>query len=540
MKTIKFGLAQINTTVGDIAGNGEKISGYINRAEENGCHIVIFPELTVTGYPPEDLLLKKGFISDNLSELKKIARSVRGIKAVVGFVDRDKNGIYNAAALLGGGKIEGIYRKHSLPNYGVFDEKRYFKRGGKPFIFSLEGAKAALSICEDIWEDSPVMKKSRGKADYLINISASPYHAEKWKIRQRIFSAAAVRQKAELIYVNLTGGQDELVFDGHSLIINKKGKIEYQMTQFREALAVVSDRPGTRAKPANREKYEPLSMEEEVYEALKTGTRDYLHKNGFKKALIALSGGIDSAIVTAIACDALGAENVETVFMPTEFSSKESHDDAQKLAKNFGCGFRVISIQKLFEGYLKLLEPEFKGTKMDITEENLQARIRGNIIMALSNKYGWLVLTTGNKSEMSTGYATLYGDMAGGFAVLKDVPKTLVYRLCEMRNKKEGRDIIPANILTKAPTAELKHNQKDQDTLPPYSLLERIIKDYIEMDMVFKDLKGKYENEMLRKVIKMMDLSEYKRRQAPPGIKITPKAFGRDRRMPITNKYRQI
>lgn len=539
MKKIKFGLAQVNTTVGDITGNTEKVSSYIKRARDQGCSIVIFPELTITGYPPEDLLLKKRFISDNIAALGKAARFAKGITAVVGFVDRDKYGIYNAAALIQGGKVRGIYRKHSLPNYGVFDEKRYFKKGNEPFIFTFEGAKIALSICEDIWEDSAVMKKSRGKADYLINISASPYHAGKWKVRQRIFSAAAVRQKAELIYVNLTGGQDELVFDGHSLIINKQGKIEYQMPQFSEALAVVSDMPGTRAKPESREKYEPLSMGEEVYEALKTGTRDYLYKNGFKKALVALSGGIDSAIVTAIACDALGPDNVETVFMPTEFSSKESHDDAEKLAANFGCGFRVIQIQTLFEGYLKLLEPEFTGMKRDITEENLQARIRGNIIMALSNKFGWLVLTTGNKSEMSTGYATLYGDMAGGFAVLKDVPKTLVYSLCEMRNRKSGTDIIPKNILKKAPTAELKHNQKDQDTLPPYSLLDKIIEDYIEKDMVFGDLKGKYENEMLRKVIRMMDLSEYKRRQAPPGIKITPKAFGRDRRMPITNKYKQ-
>ena len=537
---IRFGLAQINATVGDIEGNTEKIISRTKEAKIQGCDIVIFPELFVTGYPPEDLLLKKAFVSSNLTAIKKAAAYARGIVAVAGFVDRDKKGIYNAAALMKNGKIEGVYRKHSLPNYGVFDEKRYFKRGEKHFIFSLKGAKIALSICEDIWQDSPVMKKSRGKADYLINISASPYHAEKWKVRQKIFSAAAVRQKAELIYVNLTGGQDELVFDGHSLIINKHGIIEYQMPQFTEALAVVCDTPGVKAKPESRQKYTPLSREEEVYEALKMGTRDYLAKNGFKKALIALSGGVDSALVAAIACDALGPENVEAVFMPTEFSSKSSYEDAKKLAGNFGCGFRVISIQGLFKEYLKLLKPEFTGTKRDITEENLQARIRGNIIMALSNKYGWIVLTTGNKSEMSTGYATLYGDMAGGFAVLKDVPKMVVYSLCVMRNKKAGREIIPENIITKAPTAELKHNQKDQDTLPPYGLLDRIIKDYVEKDMVFSDLKGKYENEMLRKVIRMMDLSEYKRRQAPPGIKITPKAFGRDRRMPITNKYKQI
>lgn len=537
---IKFGLAQINATVGDIGGNAEKITSLIREAKEQGCDIVIFPELSITGYPPEDLLLKKAFISSNLSAIKKVAASARGIVSVAGFVDRDKNGIYNAAALMKNGKIAGVYRKHSLPNYGVFDEKRYFKRGEKPFIFSIKGAKMVLSICEDIWQDSRVMKKCRGKADYLINISASPYYAGKWKVRQRIFSAAAVRQKAELIYVNLTGGQDELVFDGHSLIINRYGKIEYQMPQFTEELAVVCGRPGDWVKPEKGGKNRPLRGEEEVYEALKTGTRDYLAKNGFKKALIALSGGIDSVLVTAIACDAIGPGNVETVFMPTEFSSAASYDDAKKTAANFGCGFRVIPVQRLFEAYLKLLAPEFAGTKRDTTEENLQARIRGNIIMALSNKYGWLVLTTGNKSEMSTGYATLYGDMAGGFAVLKDVPKTLVYALCKMKNKKAGRDIIPANIITKAPTAELKHNQKDQDTLPAYELLDRILKDYIEKDMVFSDLKGKYENETLKKVIRMMDFSEYKRRQAPPGIKITPKAFGRDRRMPITNKYRQV
>jgi len=378
----------------------------------------------------------------------------------------------------------------------------------------------------------------------MLNLSASPYHTEKWKQRFSMLKKKAVYYRANLLYCNLVGGQDELVFDGHSLVIDKKGRMKAQAWQFAEYDLVI-DMNAKREASSKAEKsvvipaYKPIPKDEEIYEALKLGVRDYVVKNGFKKVLVALSGGVDSALVTAIACDALGRDNVTVIFMPSKFSSKESLRDAEKLSENLGLKLKIIPIQKIADLYLDVLEPEFRGMPQDITEENLQARIRGNLIMAMSNKFNWLVLTTGNKSEMSTGYATLYGDMAGGFAVIKDVPKTVVYRLCGMRNKKAGFDLIPENIIRKAPTAELRHNQKDQDTLPPYSLLDEIIEDYIENDLTMSELKGRYPLETLRKVIRMIDLSEYKRRQAPPGVKITPKSFGRDRRMPITNKYRE-
>jgi NAD+ synthase (glutamine-hydrolysing) len=532
-KNISFFMAQINTTVGDIAGNTDIIIKKIGDAKKAGAQCVIFPEMAVTGYPPEDLLYKKRFIDANLAALRRIAGFARGITAVVGFVDRVKGKLYNSAAVLSGGRVGQIYHKINLPNYGVFDEKRYFADGDKAVVFETAGAKIGLSICEDIWVDCPAIRRASKKMDFLVNISASPYHMLKWKQRVSEFSRRARQYNTKLLYCNMTGGQDELVFDGHSLVFDEKGRVLSHGKQFEEQDFIFNF--GTAAE----KKETPYSVEREVYEALKTATRDYIIKNGFKKAVLGLSGGVDSALVAVIAVDALGSENVNLIFMPSKFSSKESFDDAKKLSGNLGIKLMTIPIQKTFDVLLDELSGEFRGTKSGTAEENLQARIRGNINMAFSNKFNWLVLTTGNKSEMSTGYATLYGDMAGGFAVIKDLPKTLVYRVARMRNEMAGYALIPENIMTKAPTAELRFNQKDTDSLPEYEILDKIIEDYIEKDLTYGDLKGKYDDETLRRVIRLIDINEYKRRQAPPGVKITPKAFGRDRRMPITNKYRE-
>ncbi|MEI7541830.1 MAG: NAD+ synthase [bacterium] len=548
---IRFFLAQLNITVGDISGNKNLIIHKIKEASRAGADIIIFPEMTITGYPPEDLLHKKRFVDSNLKALKEIAYETRGITAVVGYVNSKKDGLYNSAAVLADGKILASYDKINLPNYGVFDEKRYFKAGNKGLIFKVKGTNMGLSICEDLWQPCAVLEKQKRKMDFLINMSASPYHMEKWKERTDVFKKQAKKYGVIIVYCNLVGGQDELVFDGHSLVINEKGSILLHGSQFKEK-DMVFELPSNnkikkeklqvsveKTKILQPEKYEPFSLEEEVYEALVMGTHDYVKKNGFKKVVLGLSGGIDSALVAVIAADALGAENVNLVFMPSKFSSVESHDDAEQLSNNLKIKMKNIDIQETVDTLLGHLKHEFKNTKTDTTEENLQARIRGNINMALSNKFNWLVLTTGNKSEMSTGYATLYGDMAGGFAVIKDVPKTLVYRISKMINNKAGKQLIPENIINKAPTAELKFNQKDSDSLPEYEVLDKIIEDYVENDKTYGDLKGKYDDEILRRVIRLIDINEYKRRQAPPGIKITPKAFGRDRRMPITNKYRE-
>jgi NAD+ synthase (glutamine-hydrolysing) len=531
---IKCFIAQLNTTVGDIENNTKKIINLIDDAKNNGCDLIIFPELTITGYPPEDLLLKDNFIKSNINALEKIAKNTDDITAIVGFVSKKKDKRYNSAAILQNGRIQNIYHKIYLPNYGVFDEKRYFEPGNKPVVVKIKNKKFAITICEDLWVENLYLKKLKNRIDYIINISASPYYMQKWKERVEVFKKRTNDYNAGIIFCNLIGGQDELVFDGHSLFMKKNGQVILYGPQFMENNVIFK---------LNQNKknilpgYTPLPKVEEVYEALKLGTADYIRKNGFKKVIIGLSGGIDSALVATIAAHTLGKENVNLLFMPTKFTSKESFDDAKKLCMNLGIDLKIIPIQKIFDLYLKELNKHFKGTKMDKTEENLQARIRGNVIMAFSNKFNYLVLTTGNKSEMSTGYATLYGDMAGGFAVLKDVPKTLVYEISGFINKKSGFDLIPENILKKHPTAELKYNQKDQDTLPPYAVLDKIIEDYIEKDKTYTDLKNKYDSKTLKNVIKMIDLSEYKRRQAPPGIKITPKAFGKDRRMPITNKY---
>jgi len=553
---IRIALAQINCRVGDLEANCSKIRYYLKRCEDAGVDIACFPELAVTGYPPEDLLLKPKFIADNIHELKQLAGEVRDIVAVIGFVDRHGGSLYNAAAIVYKGKIRGIYHKMFLPNYGVFDEERYFEPGEKTMVFNYGGLVFAVNICEDIWhKDGPAMMHAKLGAKLVLNINASPYYAGKVKLRESILRVQAKKSRVDIAYVNLSGGQDELVFDGQSMVVSAKGNIIQKAAAFEEDLLmvdlkVVPARAGSKKVillekyPALRKKpklpkrhFQALTAPEEVYRALVLGVKDYAGKNGFGKAVIGVSGGIDSALVASVAADALGKDNVTGVFMPTHYSSPESEIDAKQLCRNLGIQFINISIEQAYKMYLMILEPHFAGLERNITEENLQARIRGNILMALSNKFHWLVLTTGNKSEMSTGYATLYGDMAGGLAVVKDVPKTLVYKICRWKNS--VHQIIPERIFTKPPTAELRHNQKDEDTLPPYAELDPILKAYVEEDKELNQIvKSGFKKETVLDVMRLVDRSEYKRRQSPPGIKITPKAFGRDRRMPITNGYK--
>lgn len=574
MKTFRIALAQVNPTVGDLSGNVKKICSYIRKARTLKADIVAFPELAITGYPPEDLLLKQHFIEDNLQALDEVRAKTEDITVLVGFVDRDR-GLYNAAALISDRMLVDVYHKKHLPNYGVFDEYRYFKPGTRYPVYNLGGVLLGVNICEDIWhEKGPAKIQALSGAEIIININASPYHVGKLMIREDLLSTRAREYMASIIYVNMVGGQDELVFDGGSLVVDRNGDIIGRGRQFREEMIVVDVKVQGEAgkvsyknrkernallkddeyienieisfarkkgpKPVVRQrKFIQMSEDEEVYNALLLGTRDYVYKNGFRNVVIGMSGGIDSALVTTIAVDALGRENVHGLFMPSKFTSTESYEDAYVHAKNIGIKIVTMPIDSILKGYLKILSEPFKGMQPDITEENLQARIRGNMLMAFSNKFGWLVLTTGNKSEMSVGYATLYGDMAGGFAVIKDVPKTMVYKLCRWRNDREGLDLIPQRILWKEPTAELKQDQRDTDTLPPYPVLDPILKAYVEEDRSFEEIiKMECDIECVQKVISMIDHAEYKRRQAPPGIKITPRAFGKDRRFPITNKYR--
>lgn len=574
MRTLRLALAQINPTVGDLEGNTEKIISYIRKAGDYSADIVAFPELAVTGYPPEDLLLKPQFIKDNLDALRQIREEVWGMTAIVGFVDR-RDDIYNAAAVIHNRTVTDVYHKMYLPNYGVFDEYRYFQVGTRFPIYNIGDTKVGVNICEDIWyPEGPAHIQSLFGAEVIININASPYHIGKSAFREKMLSTRATDNAVIVAYLNIVGGQDELVFDGHSLVFDENGEIICRGKQFREDLILVDLNleavfmkrlrdPRRRQKVAAMEKEgiekivvsrettqkegKPLPekkdciMEkiEEVYNALVLGTSDYIIKNNFKSVVIGLSGGIDSSLVAAIAVDALGKDNVKALFMPSPFTSKESREDALVLAGNLGIELIEVSIADIYNTYLTKLEDRFKGAPPDTAEENLQARIRGNMLMAFSNKFGWLVLTTGNKSEMSVGYATLYGDMAGGFAVIKDVPKTMVYELCKWKNKKEGRGLIPERVLTKEPSAELKPGQKDTDILPPYQALDPILKAYVEDEKSFREIISLgCDVESVEKVIKMIDRSEYKRRQSPPGIKITRRAFGRDWRFPITNKYR--
>ena len=530
----------MNTTVGDFSSNREKIIKALIFARDKKCQVVVFPEMTLTGYPPEDLLFKKSFIDENTRTLRALESHTRGLLAVVGFADLDRKTkqLYNAAAVFLNGKLTSVYRKNKLPNYGVFDEKRYFSEGGKPLIVRAFGRRWGISICEDIWDKQSFVyrREYSGKVDCLINISASPYHYKKQKERKELLKKLTAATKSWVVYLNLVGGQDELVFDGGSLVVDPRGKVFAEAAQFEEELRVV-DLPAP-GKTAPASKIKNLSEEEEVYLALKLGTGDYVTKNGFKKAVIGLSGGIDSALVASIAVDALGPENVIGVTMPSPHTSQETYQDSKLLASRLGIRCLEFRIDSLFSEYKKVLESVFAGHAENITEENLQARIRGTLLMALSNKFGYLVLTTGNKSEFATGYCTLYGDMAGGFAVIKDVPKTLIFRLARWRNQRASREIIPDSIIRRAPTAELRFNQKDQDNLPLYELLDPFIDAYVEKDVPLEKIipKGMESREALR-VARLIDQNEYKRRQSPPGIKITPRAFGRDRRMPITNRF---
>lgn len=569
-------MAQINPTVGDLSGNSRKILAYVERAKKKAADLVVFPELALTGYPPEDLLLKPGFVDDNMRCLKGLGRRVHGITVVVGFVDRSDD-IYNAAAVIHSGRVVDVYHKMYLPNYGVFDERRYFQAGKTPLVFMLHGVKVGVGICEDIWyPDGPARTQALYGAELIVNINASPYHIGKDRIREEMLTTRALDNGVIIAYNNMVGGQDELVFDGRGIIIDEAGDVVAKGRPFVEDLVIAdldidaafmarlhgpSGRGAAAAKttgprdvrevtlrgrklktrrPAlKKRRFEELSRNEDVYSALVLGTKDYVRKNGFKHVVVGLSGGIDSSLVAAVAADALGPSNITGVFMPSRYTSKASKKDAENLAENLGIRLKTIPINDAFSEYLKTLRPVFKGRKADTTEENLQARIRGNILMALSNKFGWLVLTTGNKSEMSVGYATLYGDMAGGFAVIKDVPKMMVYEIAAWINERAGCVIIPKNVFTKAPSAELKPGQTDQDSLPPYGLLDEILKAYIEDDKSLDEIAAVgFPRRVVKKIIKMVDLSEYKRRQAPPGVKITPRAFGRDRRMPITNGYR--
>jgi len=541
MKTIRIALAQINPTVGGIEGNVLKICDYIQRAKEKQSSLVIFPELSITGYPPEDLLLKRHFIDDNLEALSRVIENTKDIAAVVGFVDRKDSILYNAAAIIQNCKMIGVYHKVFLPNYGVFDEYRYFTAGTETPVYRIEDINIGVNICEDIWHpEGPAKYQALAGAEIILNINASPYHMGKAHLREKMISERASDNKVVIAYLNTVGGQDELVFDGGSFIADKTGEIIVRGKQFEEEM-IISEIALDGYNPP----IPPLTkggeggFEEEVYKALVLGTRDYVIKNDFKQAVIGLSGGLDSSLVAAIAVDAIDKENVSGIFMPSPYTSKESREDAYELARSLGIKIIEAPISNIFEVYRESLKMEFKGLPDDKTEENLQARIRGNILMAFSNKFGWLVLTTGNKSEMSVGYATLYGDMAGGFAVIKDVPKTLAYELCKWKNSEEGRAVIPERVLWKEPSAELRPDQKDTDSLPPYPVLDPILKAYVEDDKSFEDiLPSGCDIECTRKVIEMIDRSEYKRRQSPPGIKITPRAFGKDRRFPITNKYR--
>lgn len=571
---LRLALAQINACVGDLRGNTDKIIENIEKGRKAGADIVVFPELAITGYPPEDLLLKPSFLEGNLAALDEVRAASYDITTICGFVDV-LDDIYNAAAVIHNSHIAGVHHKVFLPNYGVFDEFRYFQKGTSTQVYRLGGPLFGVSVCEDMWyPDGPHRAQSLAGAQVLINLNASPFYSLKWKWREGMLATRAGDNSAFVAYVNMVGGQDELVFDGHSVVFDPRARAIIRGKAFEEELVVVDIEVGSAwhtrlADPRWRQGaahknadypvelidlgaqkgserptipeitvIEPPERVEEVYKALVLGTRDYVRKNKFKHVVIGLSGGIDSALTAAIAVDALGADSVTGVTMPSQFTSTATLSDAEELAKNLGIELHTIPIKDVFENYKQALKPVFGDREPDVAEENLQARIRGNYLMAISNKFGWLVLTTGNKSEMATGYATLYGDMAGGFAVLKDVPKTLVYELSDYRNSLGL--VIPQTTIDRAPSAELRLDQKDEDSLPPYSILDPIIHMYVEEDAAPSEIIERgYPEEYVRRAVRLVDVNEYKRRQAPPGVKITPKAFGKDRRLPITNQFRE-
>jgi NAD+ synthase (glutamine-hydrolysing) len=573
MRTLRLGLAQINTTIGDLEGNAAKVLEYVERARAQGVDLVSFPELTITGYPPEDLLLRPQFIEDNVATLKRVVEGCRGITAVVGFVDSNED-IYNAAAVIHDGRLVDVYHKHFLPNYGVFDENRYFQTGDRFPVYVIAGVGVGVSVCEDIWyPGDPTRAQAQAGAQVIININGSPYHMGKRLFREQMLATRASDYAVFVCYTNQVGGQDELVFDGASMVLSPWGELLTRAAAFQEELLVydlsleevfqarlhdprrrkerpatdtanaslirISDESLVKERPRIERRCAPaLEDAAEVYQALVLGTGDYVRKNGFRKVVIGLSGGIDSSLTAVVAVDALGAENVMGVAMPSRFSSEGSLADARELAENLGIGLLTIPIEEPFSAFLNVLAEPFAGTEFGVSEENIQSRIRGTIMMALSNKFGWIVLTTGNKSEMATGYATLYGDMAGGFAVIKDVPKTLVYRLSHWRNAQGPVPVIPPRVIEKEPSAELRPHQRDIDTLPPYEVLDPILEAYVEDDRSVAEMVAMgFDEALVKRVVTMVNRNEYKRRQSPPGVKITHRAFGRDRRLPIANRY---
>jgi NAD+ synthase (glutamine-hydrolysing) len=573
-RVLRVALAQIDATVGDLDGNSRKLIDWTDRARDAGADLVIFPELALSGYPPEDLLLKPSFIRDNLRYRDRVVAATKGIAAIFGFVDMEVD-IYNAAAIAADGELKGVYHKFYLPNYGVFDEERYFRRGSRCPIFELGGVRVGVSICEDAWYPTgPISLQALHGAELLVNINGSPYHHGKRPARETMIATRAMDSRAFVAWVNLVGGQDELVFDGNSLVFGPEGQLIAHARSFEEELlvgdldvgsvfgerlhdtrlrreatsplqhvdmnveqVVVSRDPSAHGEWLRSPIHEPLDGAEEIYAAVVSGTRDYVRKNGFKKVLLGLSGGIDSALTAAIAADALGPENVVGVLMPSRYTSKANIEDAEQLAENLGIEVIDVPIEPAHRAFEEMLRDRFAGTGTGIAEENIQPRVRGILLMALSNKFGWLLLSTGNKSELATGYCTLYGDMAGGFAVLKDIPKTVIYELSRYRNSLNG-EAIPRRVLEKEPSAELKDNQRDSDSLPPYEQLDPILQGYVEDDRSYEELVAAgHEPATVSRVIQLVDRSEYKRRQAPPGVKITARAFGRDRRMPVTNRY---
>ncbi len=593
MGNLRIALCQLDATVGDLDGNAGKVISQLARAEAAGACLAVFPELVLTGYPPEDLLLEPGFVEGNLLALGKVAAATQHCAAVVGFVEEDGD-LYNAAAVCAYGEVRAVVRKQLLPNYGVFDERRYFVPGGnRDTLFLIGGVRVGVTVCEDAWSPlGPIGRLGEGGAELVVTINASPYRSGILAQRERMLATRAADASCALAYVNLVGGQDELVFDGASMVFDHDGDLVASAPQFREALVIcdlaihptfrkrlldprgheamsslplvaISEAPadGAVGAPADAAVGAPadaaagarrqftrltpiaprLGRVEEVYEALVLGTSDYVRKNGFAEVLVGLSGGVDSSLVATIAADAIGAQRVHGVLMPSRFSSAGSIEDASSLVKNLGIGTTTVGIEAAHSVLLEMLEPVFSvgDPSGGLVGENLQARIRGIILMAISNARGWLVLTTGNKSEMAVGYATLYGDMAGGYAVLKDVPKTLVYQLCEHRNSVAGHDLVPRAVIAKPPSAELRPDQRDDDSLPPYDLLDPILEGYVERDLTVAGLVGAgFEAATVRRVIDLVDHAEYKRRQAPPGPRVTSRGFGKDRRMPITNQFR--
>jgi len=541
---VRVALGQFNATVGDLAGNAQKMRKVYRQSLRSGADLLVLPELAVCGYPPEDLLLKKHFVQDALTALGKLAADCPEKTMIVGFPQGSQDRTYNAAAVLQQGRIDKVYRKSLLPNYGVFDERRYFEPGTEPLIIDAKGLKIAVTICEDLWDLDGLKRllKDAGRIDLVVNLSASPFDMGKIATRQEIVGRCAKAFNCAVAYCNLVGGQDELVFDGRSMFADPTGKIVSQAKAFAEDLLIadihVRKNSAVEVRPISPTSPQPADVLDEVYQALVLGTADYTRKNGFEKVLLGLSGGIDSSVTAAIAAAALGAEHVIGISMPSKFNSPETISDAERLAKNLGIEFHTIPIGPVLEKFDRALQTVPGWDRQGVAYENLQARIRGIVLMSLSNQFGALVLTTGNKSETSVGYATLYGDTAGGFAVIKDVPKTMVYQLADRINQNAGREMIPPDVITRAPSAELKPGQKDTDSLPDYDLLDRIIKGYVEQDKSPRQLvESGLPQDVVARVIRMVDRNEYKRRLSPPGVRITPKAFGKDRRLPITNRY---